>query len=203
MNKTNDYNEYNVKVCSKKIFTLPNILSMLRIALIPVMAILYFYEYYIWAAVILVVSAITDVIDGVIARKFNIVTELGKALDPIADKLTQAVVLVCLAINFKQLWLPLGILVIKEVFTGITQVIIYQKIKIVVGADWYGKITTVFLYLLLFTHIIWGFWGGIPPFASWILIGVSIALMISSLVLYAIRNIKIIKKSKEQSQENE
>ncbi len=182
--------DYNNTVCSRKIFTLPNVLSMLRIALIPAMVILFVFEHYIIMAILLALSAITDVIDGVIARKFNSVTELGKALDPIADKLTQAVVLICLALLFPQLWLPVGILFAKETFTGITQLIIMRKHNLVVGSDWYGKITTVFLYIMMFVHIVW---KNIPNLASWIFIGVSIALMVSSLILYAIRNIRIIK----------
>lgn len=194
-----DYNEYNVKICSRKIFTLPNILSMIRIAIIPVMVWLFvFRENYLWTAILLAFSAITDVVDGVIARKFNMVTELGKALDPVADKLTQGGVLLCLVFKFKQMILPLIILVVKELFTGITQLLIIKKHKIVVGADWYGKITTVFLYLMIFIHIVW---TDIPTAVSFCLIGASLALMISSLIMYGKRNIKIIKYDNDNGRE--
>ncbi len=187
--------DYNLTECSRKVFTLPNILTMIRIAIIPVMVWLFFINQLWWMAGLLVFSAITDVVDGIIARKFNLVTEVGKALDPIADKLTQCVVLLCLVFNFKQLIIPLIILAVKEIFTLITQIIIYSKRKIVVGADWYGKITTVFLYAMMFVHIVW---VNIPQVVSIVLISISIAFMVSALVLYAIRNIRII-KSKDES----
>lgn len=194
-----DYKKYNEQVCSRKIFTLPNILSMFRIALIPVMVWLFvFRENYLWTAILLAVSAITDVIDGVVARKFNMVTELGKALDPVADKLTQGGVLLCLVFKFKQMIFPLILLVVKEIFTGITQLLIIKKHKIVVGADWYGKITTVFLYLMIFIHIVW---TNIAVAISFGLIGASLSLMVSSLIMYGKRNIKIIKYDNDNERE--
>ena len=82
---------------SKKIFTIPNIISMFRLLLIPV----FIFSYVILkndllTVILLTVSGISDMLDGWIARRFNMVSELGKALDPIADKLTQLSMILCL-----------------------------------------------------------------------------------------------------------
>ena len=82
-----------------KVLTIPNALSVVRILLIPLFAYLYFKGHYAFAAIVLTVSGLTDVVDGFIARTFNMISTLGKILDPFADKLTQLVVVLCLAIR--------------------------------------------------------------------------------------------------------
>lgn len=179
-----------------KIITIPNILSFFRVCLIPFFVWLYtFKESYFWAAVILFVSAVTDVVDGIIARKFNMISDLGKVFDPIADKVTQFVTLVCLAERFKYMIIPLSIMAIKEIFTGITSLVVINRSDEVHGAVWHGKLTTVLLYSTMILHIIW--WG-IPPLVSNVSITLSISMMIFSGVLYISRNFAILKDCKEQ-----
>ena len=88
--------ESDQRVDTDRIFTLPNVLSIFRLLLIPL--IIYFYEtyHYVWAFGTLVLSGATDVVDGWIARTFHLVSDFGKAIDPIADKLTQIAILLCL-----------------------------------------------------------------------------------------------------------
>ena len=98
-----------------KIFTIPNLLSFLRL----VMILWFVWEYLdqensIGTALILLLSGFTDTIDGWIARRFNMVSNLGKALDPVADKLTQIAMIACLVIRFPHMWVVLGVLVVKE-----------------------------------------------------------------------------------------
>ena len=88
----------------KELFLIPNLLCYLRLLLLPVFAVFYSCEEYVWATVTVLVSAFTDVADGFIARKFNMTSELGKILDPFADKLTQAVVSACLLIRYPIMW---------------------------------------------------------------------------------------------------
>ena len=84
-----------------KIFTIPNLLSFLRICLIPVIIWLYLVkDNSIWAGFALIFSGVTDVLDGYIARRFQMISDFGKVLDPVADKLTQAAILICLSIRF-------------------------------------------------------------------------------------------------------
>ena len=111
-----------------KIFTIPNLLSFLRLVMIP---------WFVWeyldqenstgTALILLLSGFTDTIDGMIARRFNMVSNLGKALDPVADKLTQIAMIACLVIRFPHMWVVLGVLVVKELFVLITSLLSIHK----------------------------------------------------------------------------
>ena len=80
-----------MKVTLKEAFNIPNMLGYFRLLLIPVFAMLYLKEQYLQAGLVAVLSGLSDVLDGWVARKFNQITELGKVLDPMADKLTQGV----------------------------------------------------------------------------------------------------------------
>jgi phosphatidylglycerophosphate synthase len=99
----------------KKILTIPNLLSFFRLCLIPVMIWLYtIQENYGLTTLVLLLSGITDVVDGIIARKCNMISDFGKAFDPIADKLTQVAMMFCLVTRFPWMILPLVLLVVKE-----------------------------------------------------------------------------------------
>lgn len=174
-----------------KIITIPNILSFFRLCLIPVIVWLYISEKdYFWTLMILLLSGLTDIVDGIIARKFSMISDFGKAFDPIADKLTQAATLCCLVVRFRYMLVPLGMLVIKEVVTGITALISIKKTEQVEGAVWHGKLTTVSLYLMIAVHLIW---FNIPITVSLIMVGICIGIMIMSFIMYSVRNIKAIK----------
>ena len=174
-----------------KILTIPNVLSFFRLCLIPIIVWLYISkEDYFWTLMVLLLSGLTDVVDGIIARKCNMISDFGKAFDPIADKLTQAAMLCCLVVRFKYMLIPLGMLVIKEVVTGITALISIKKTEQVEGAVWHGKLTTVVLYLMMAVHLVW---FNIPTTVSLIMVGVCIGIMIMSFIMYSVRNIKAIK----------
>ena len=98
----------------KQIWSIPNLLSFFRILLIPVMVTLYVKGRTIAALVVFGVSALSDIVDGQIARRCNMVTDLGKMLDPLADKLTQGAALVCVARTHPQLFFLLGFMAMKE-----------------------------------------------------------------------------------------
>lgn len=177
-----------------KILTIPNILSFFRICLIPVIVWLYIgKENYLLTLVILILSGVTDVVDGIIARKCNMISDFGKAFDPIADKLTQAAMLCCLVSRFQHMLIPLGMLVIKEVCTGITALISIKKTDKVEGADWHGKLTTVSLYLMMGIHL---FWFNIRTSVSLVMVGMCVGIMLMSFIMYSVRNIKTIKSAK-------
>ena len=88
------------KKAASRILTVPNAMSALRILIVPVFAALYLRGHVAAAVGALVFSGLTDMLDGLIARRFNQITDLGKMLDPFADKLTQGVVALCIAIRF-------------------------------------------------------------------------------------------------------
>lgn len=107
-----------MKVTKKDLKTVPNILSYIRILLVPLFAWLYLTantdkQFYL-AAVVLLASGLTDLADGFIARKFNMITDIGKVLDPAADKLTQLTVAICLCIRIPEMTLLLAVFIIKE-----------------------------------------------------------------------------------------
>ena len=173
-----------------KIFTIPNLLSFLRFLMIP----WFVWEYLgqessIGTALILLLSGLTDVIDGWIARRFNMVSNLGKALDPAADKLTQIAMIACLVIRFPHMWAVLGILVVKELFVLITSILSIRKTNEVRSSDWHGKLTTVALYITMTAHLLF---PNMPGTASDVLIGLCICLILLSGILYGLRNIRSI-----------
>lgn len=144
-----------IKNWKKEIFSIPNVLSMIRLALIPLYIVIYLnakaaFHYYISAG-ILAVSCLTDLIDGQIARHFNMITTLGKVLDPLADKATQFALILCLAIRrmLPLLWALIILFIAKESFQLIAGGLILRKGKILSGAVLPGKICTAMLFITL------------------------------------------------------
>ena len=139
----------------KGCWTIPNLLSVIRILLIPVFAYLFYNDEKIWAVVILALSGLSDTFDGQIARKFNQISDLGKVLDPVADKLTQITIAVMLLIDFKSAQNPiinaLGwvflVFLIKEAVM-IVGGLIMLLLNIRPGAaEFWGKAATVVFYV--------------------------------------------------------
>lgn len=126
--------------------TVPNALSALRIVIVPFFAWMYLTGHTIIATLLLAFSGLSDLFDGMIARKFNQVTELGKMLDPLADKLTQGVVAICLAIKYPVIFPVLTIFVLKELAMLCCAVVLLQRKKRPCAAKWYGKVGTVMFY---------------------------------------------------------
>ena len=174
----------------KDIFTIPNILSYFRIALIPVFVVLFLNAYschgmgyHIGAVVTLAVSGITDMLDGRIARKFDMITELGKIVDPLADNLTQFAVVVCLAIEYKLLIPVIALLVIKELSMAVLGVVFLRKGRKLKGAHWYGKVSTVVFYAVMIVLLIVPY-AKMPFPLSTVLIAISGAWMLFSFIMY-------------------
>lgn len=139
-----------MKLSVKDFFTIPNILSYIRMILIPIFMIQYLTatetkDYYL-AGMIIVFSGLTDLLDGLIARKLNQITELGKLLDPVADKLTQVAVIICLMARFEKMWLIVLLFIAKESFMAINNLVLYRQGKKLDGAKWFGKISTAAFY---------------------------------------------------------
>lgn len=144
------------------IITIPNCLSLFRIILIPVYVRIYLNattdRQYLLAGSILAVSCLTDLADGMIARKYDMVTNVGKILDPLADKLTQFSMILTLSARYSALYPVLGLFLIKELFQCGALVCFLQKGKVLPGALWAGKLCTTVLFvslllLVLFPHI--------------------------------------------------
>ena len=192
-------NSQNNKDYSSKIVTVPNLLSLFRLILIPFILWAYCYEgSYALTALLVVVSGLTDVVDGFVARHFNMISDIGKALDPIADKLTQIAMLFCLVTRFPLILFPLILIIVKETSSFILRAVVIHKTGTVEGAVWHGKVNTVILYAVMFLHIVW---YNIPTQISVICIIVSCAMMVLSYVLYSIDGIRqliAVRKSKNK-----
>lgn len=191
MKRRRTTNKYVYKKKESKFLTVPNVLSLFRIALIPVIVWLYAISgNMVWSGVVLIVSGLTDIADGWIARHYNMVSEVGKALDPIADKLTQGAVLLCMIFHFPLLVFPFILLLAKEAFVGFTGLLLIQKSGAVYGAEWHGKAATCLIYAVLLLHL---FWTEIPPAATLVSVILTSGMMLISLFLYGMRNLKLLK----------
>lgn len=142
-----------IKDWKKEFLTIPNLLSLFRLILIPVYVTIYLNakvntDYYV-AAGILAVSCLTDLIDGKIARHFNMISTVGKILDPFADKATQFTLIICLAINYNVLWYIVALFVVKETFQLVAGSINLHRGKMLTGALISGKICTTVLFVSL------------------------------------------------------
>lgn len=157
--------EVYMKIDIRDITKFPNILTVIRIMLIPLFIIIFLWANgnielnfkhfnkqngYIIAAAIMILSGLTDMADGLIARKFNMITDLGKVIDPFADKLTQAAVVVCLIFRYGDIWILIAalfaLIFIKEILMLIMGVMFLRKGQDLGGARWYGKLATIIFY---------------------------------------------------------
>lgn len=109
---------------------------------------------YYWAAGLLVLSALTDALDGVIARKTGQITDLGKVIDPVADKLTQVAVVGAMLIVRPYIYPLLILFVLKELFLLINSIILYRKDIMMDGSMWFGKVATAVFYISMFILVI-------------------------------------------------
>ena len=163
-------------------WNVPNVLSLVRILLVPVFLVLYLSGRQDWAFLTLLVSGVTDLLDGFIARRFNMITDCGKLLDPISDKLTQVAVVVALATTNAQI-LPLAALcLLKEVCQAVGGVILLKEGCAVHGSKWFGKASTVVFYVCMLVLVLWG--DVLPSAAGWALIGVAGLCMLLAFVGY-------------------
>jgi cardiolipin synthase len=153
--------------------------------------IFYYKKKPIIGAILLIVSGITDIVDGFIARTFNMKSNLGKVLDPIADKLTQLAVLFSMFKKFPLMIFPFVFLLLKETIDSILGLIVLKKTQKIHSAVWHGKVSTALLYFMMFIHMIW---YSIPTLFSNLLIIICTCMILISSILYVNLNIQYIKR---------
>ena len=183
-----------------KLKHIPNILSGIRILLVPVFIYLFFVYYderiYVPLAVFLI-AGITDIIDGYLARRNNWITNLGKLLDPLADKLMQCSVLICFAIKNPVLWWVAGMFIIKELFMICGAILVLKKIKVTVKSHWYGKITTAVFYAIALLIFIFGLDGR----AAILLFAPALILELFCVVMYVLDTLRINAELKRKNRQ--
>lgn len=182
----------------KVLFNIPNCLCFFRILLIPLFLYVYFVadfkNRYLVAAFVLVISGISDFLDGFIARKFNMVTDFGKFIDPVADKLTQFVVAITLLFSYPLAWVLLIIIILKDLMLAIVGLYLYDYGLKITGASWWGKIATAYFYIIVIVLI-----GLHIPntVISFVLIITGSVLMLLSFILYA-KELRYMVKEKDK-----
>lgn len=167
-----------------KVLTIPNVLSMFRLVLAAAFAVAYCAKTqtgHILSVGILILSGITDFLDGRIARKFNMISEVGKVLDPLADKITQAVLACCLATTYQPMKLLFLVLFIKEISQLCYGAYAIRKAGRNDGAKWCGKITTAYLYVMMAVLLVF---TGIPVPVYYTMIFLGVGLLIWSMISY-------------------
>ena len=184
------------KKMGSEFFNIPNMISIFRILLIPVIVYLYcFLHNDFWTLMVIIFSTLTDIADGIIARKCNMITDFGKFIDPVADKLTQITVFICLVTRFNLMLLPLIILVVKEVGSLLLRWVLFNKTGIVEGAHWHGKLSTGVVILIIVLHLVY------PTMHASISSGLIIfssLLMVYSGLLYTIEGLDLMKYGKKR-----
>ena len=177
---------------------IPNILTIIRFIFIPFIFTSVVNNDYLVALIIFTISAITDILDGYIARKYNYITDLGKLIDPLADKLTQVSLLLSLSILKILPWWIFAIVFIKECVMVISASLLYKRKDVVVYSKWYGKLATVLFYLAIVVSLIVNQFHIQMPFRiDLYLYYLAILSTIFSLIMYSIKF--KIKKDKNET----
>lgn len=184
---------------TNKILTIPNVMSICRIVLIIPFVICFLNEKYIESAVLIIASGLTDCFDGLIARKLNQISALGKILDPIADKLTLIAVGICLCI-YMPIVTPVMVILMAKDFLMLLGGMALIKCNVTPSpAKWYGKVGTIMFYfsvcLIVFLKAFFHYENDVLSFT---LLSITAALMIFALVMYYHIYSQQMKQVKEQ-----
>ena len=183
-------------------WNVPNALSLLRLFLVPVIVVTYWLsdpnEIPYVSIGALVLSGISDSLDGIIARHFNQITDIGKLLDPVADKLTQVAVVVCLSLRYRELLPLMLICVVKELCQAVGGLLLLHRGEKVRGARWFGKVSTFLFYGVMILIV------AFPDMPHALLIGLVAlvgAAMLFAFVNYLRMYCQIRKEQKESSED--
>ena len=188
---------------SNRIITIPNILSFFRLCLIPLIVWLYCFAEFeqknlgsLLTVLVYAFSGFTDIVDGIIARKYNMISTFGKVFDPVADKLTQIAVIICLITKFPYMFIPLIIFVIKEVGMNVVGLVAAKKTGVIKGANWHGKLNTIVFFVLMVIHLAW---STIPAGVSYTFVGISVCMMLVSATLYTMDYVAMLNEAKNKN----
>ena len=182
-----------------KLKHIPNILSTFRLILVFVFVAVYFcldpaYSLRV-ALCIFVLAGITDIIDGYLARRYNWISDLGKILDPLADKMMQCAALVCLMISgLIPLWFGIPF-ILKELLMLIGGLFMMQERKIIVVSNIAGKFAALFFYVTVGLVMLIG--PKLGEITTNVLCAISLALTVTAFVVYFIRYFSSSNEEKE------
>lgn len=183
----------------EQIFTIPNFMGFFRLVLIPFIIWAYLRSEFLIAGGLVALSALTDILDGFIARRFDMISDLGKVLDPICDKLTHGALMICLLTRYLFLWPLFGLLAFKELAMFALGSAAVRRRGAVQSAKWYGKFCTVVLEGIMLVLILF------PNFSEdtvRILSALCAAVMLFSLTMYSIFWIGLIRGAEDAGDTN-
>ena len=206
----------NLKALFTGCLTVPNLLSLIRILLIPVFGVLFYNGEALWAVVVLVLSGLTDLFDGKIARRFNQISELGKILDPVADKLTQITIAVVIFLVLDKSQDPT-----MQWFKWVFLFFLFKELVMILGgavmlaiglrpgaAEIYGKVATFVFYGVMVVVLAFGpeigalrEWFTLPTPVMIVLVIISAALTFVALLSYLPSTFSQFKERKHKSEE--
>lgn len=185
----------------KNILTVPNAMSLVRLLLIPLYLWLYMKKgLYGWALAVLILSGITDILDGKIARQFGQISDVGKLLDPLADKLTQAALIVSLAGRYPRIWLLFALFAVKELLVVGIGLAAFAKTDTVKGAKWFGKVSTAVLEVSMGILIIF---PGISPKLAAALLLLSGGFLTFSGIGYILIDLRILREYRSAKKQHD
>lgn len=183
-----------------KLKYIPNILSCIRIALVGVFIYLFFLDYprnIVWALLTFLLAGATDVVDGYLARKYNWITDVGKILDPFADKLMQCTVLICMLVKkLLPVWLVVPF-ILKEVVILVGGMFVSKKISKVVVSNIFGKMTVVFFYAAIITCMLARDFLAQNPIVLYCISALVLLAALAALINYAVVALRSIIEMKE------
>lgn len=173
---------------------LPNFLTIIRLILVPVMTFFLISKNYTLAISFYVLASVTDILDGYIARKYNLITDFGKILNPLADKLLQFSALVGLwIVDIIPFWITL-IFFLKEIFMGLGALKLLRKNDVVVSSKWFGKMSTILFFIAMVFSMFSEYFVKLKPYVLPMFI-LAILSLFFSFIMYLLNFIKVEKKN--------
>lgn len=183
------------RLTKQDVLTLPNAISLFRLILIPFIVWAFMEGQIVLTFSLVALSGISDVVDGCIARRYGLVSDLGKFLDPLADKLTQFVLILCLALRYSFLYLFALFFFVREALMLIFGLLILNRTDSVHSSRWYGKAATVLLYAVMLVLILF---PDIDPLAAGLLFILCLGMMAYALVRYLMMYVAYLRRAKTE-----
>ena len=174
-------------------------MTLFRIVLIPFILYSYYSQKnYVLTACLVIISGLTDIADGIIARKFDMISDVGKIIDPVADKLTQATLIICLMSKYKLMYVMIAVFAVKEIIIIILGYIALTRKNFMNSARWYGKVCTVIVEVVIIFLILFGHFlpDNVEMPLACALISIAIVAIVFSLLMYSFFYIKVLSGQK-------
>lgn len=183
----------------EQVLTVPNAMSAFRIVLIPFIIWTYAIDMHYLSVGLVALSALSDMLDGFVARKLNMISDFGKFIDPVADKLTQASLLICLMTEHRHIYILFIILAVKELSMLFLGAVVFKRHDSVNSAKWYGKLcTVVFEGTMMLLMIL----PDAPENMVHIAMFVCACVMVFSLVMYSLFYLRMLVNKGKKAEGN-